>query len=257
MNKKLAFTLAEVLITLAIVGVVAAITMPLIVANVQKLILKNQLKKVVSNFYSAIQQVKLETTPEIGCYYWEKSPYKVKCTGKNEYGTCHSWVLDDGHDSPLPSDVNGKMGECATFDNVLFNKVFKVIKFCRNNALVNGCLTDSYRGVDKVKAEQNPDSAQDPNEHMTDLWLKTVHPVWVLNDGTIIIRYGDFVGYPAPIYVVDVNGHKGPNKWGYDIFGLQLKGNEQTGISKIVGYDFAIEKGGTSSTAMIKNLFAN
>lgn len=42
---------------------------------------------------------------------------------------------------------------------------------------------------------------------------------------------------------------------GYDIFGLQLKGNEQAGISKIVGYDFAIEKGGTSSFAIIQDLF--
>lgn len=256
MNKKLAFTLAEVLITLAIVGVVAAITIPSIVANIQKLVLKNQLKKVVSNFYSAIQQVKLETTPEIECYYWETRPYKVKCTGSNEYGTCHSWALDDGHDTPLSAvaDINGKMRECPTFDDVLFNKVFKVTKYCRNNALANGCLTDSYRGVDKVKAEQNPDKTPDPNDQMTDLWLKTFHPVWILNDGTVIIRYGKN-SYEAPIYVVDVNGHKGPNKWGYDIFGLQLFGNEQTGISKIKGFDFVTEKGGTASSVMIKDLF--
>ena len=50
MNKRLAFTLAEVLITLTIIAIVAVITLPNIVANVQKFVLKNQLKKVVANF---------------------------------------------------------------------------------------------------------------------------------------------------------------------------------------------------------------
>lgn len=253
MNKRLAFTLAEVLITLTIIAIVAVITLPNIVANVQKFVLKNQLKKVVANFYSAIQQVKLNTYPELECYYWEKGKYVTKCIEENEYGTCKAWTLDDG--SPIPADVNGKFNQCTVFDDVLFNKVFKVTKFCRNNALAKGCLTDKYRGIDKVKAEQNPNITPDPNEHMTDAWLRNIHPVWILSDGTVVIRYGNCVGYRAPIYVVDVNGHKGPNKWGYDIFGLQLKGNEQAGISKIVGYDFATEKGGTSSTAIIQDLF--
>ncbi len=39
---KKAFTLAEVLITLGIVGVVAAITMPTLIANHRKKVLKSQ-----------------------------------------------------------------------------------------------------------------------------------------------------------------------------------------------------------------------
>ena len=44
-KKLVAFTLAEVLITLAIVGVVAAITVPTLVANYQQKALNNQFKK--------------------------------------------------------------------------------------------------------------------------------------------------------------------------------------------------------------------
>lgn len=50
--KKRAFTLAEVLITLGIIGVVAALTMPSLLAEHQKKVLETQLKK----FSSATQQ---------------------------------------------------------------------------------------------------------------------------------------------------------------------------------------------------------
>ena len=51
-HKKAAFTLAEVLITLGIIGVVAALTMPAVIANYQKQETVSKLKK----FYSIMQQ---------------------------------------------------------------------------------------------------------------------------------------------------------------------------------------------------------
>ena len=47
-GKRVAFTLAEVLITLGIIGVVAAITLPTLIQNYQKQVLVTQLKKVVN-----------------------------------------------------------------------------------------------------------------------------------------------------------------------------------------------------------------
>ena len=47
-KKKVAFTLAEVLITLGIIGVVAALTLPTLISNYQKQVYVNQLKKSVS-----------------------------------------------------------------------------------------------------------------------------------------------------------------------------------------------------------------
>ena len=52
-SRKIAFTLAEVLITLGIIGVVAAMTMPALIANHRKTVLKTQFKKA----YSELQQV--------------------------------------------------------------------------------------------------------------------------------------------------------------------------------------------------------
>lgn len=49
MNKNFGFTLAEVLITLGIIGVVAAMTIPTLVSRYQKQVLVNQLKKSISS----------------------------------------------------------------------------------------------------------------------------------------------------------------------------------------------------------------
>ena len=50
---KKAFTLAEVLITLGIIGVVAAITLPTLIANYQKKVLETQYKVAVTTLSQA------------------------------------------------------------------------------------------------------------------------------------------------------------------------------------------------------------
>ena len=60
---KKAFTLAEVLITLGIIGVVAAITLPALIQKQQEKILVNQLKKSYSAFSQAFLMVVAENGP--------------------------------------------------------------------------------------------------------------------------------------------------------------------------------------------------
>ncbi len=61
MKKKLkAFTLAEVLITLAIVGVVAALTLPNLIVNYQKKQTVNRLKSTYSIFSQAFEHAKVD-----------------------------------------------------------------------------------------------------------------------------------------------------------------------------------------------------
>ncbi len=69
MKKKLkAFTLAEVLITLAIVGVVAALTLPNLIVNHQKKEVVTRLKKV----YSVLSQAKVRAEVDYGDFdNWE------------------------------------------------------------------------------------------------------------------------------------------------------------------------------------------
>jgi len=60
MDKKKAFTLAEVLITLGVIGVVAAMTMPSLIANYKKKVWVNQLKKTVSTLEQGFRMVLAE-----------------------------------------------------------------------------------------------------------------------------------------------------------------------------------------------------
>lgn len=55
---KLAFTLAEVLITLAIIGVVAAMTIPILMTNYRVAVTKSKLKKTISVMSQAAQMTK-------------------------------------------------------------------------------------------------------------------------------------------------------------------------------------------------------
>ena len=72
MKKNLAFTLAEVLITLAIIGVVAALTIPTVVTNYKKKTYVTQLKKTYNyltrqkgiNFEIEFLHIKEDITPK-------------------------------------------------------------------------------------------------------------------------------------------------------------------------------------------------
>ena len=52
-SRKVAFTLAEVLITLGIIGIVAALTLPNLIANYQKKVLVTRIKRTYSNIQNA------------------------------------------------------------------------------------------------------------------------------------------------------------------------------------------------------------
>lgn len=60
MRNKIAFTLAEVLITLGIIGVVAAMTMPVLIQNYRQNVVVTQLKKSFSELSQALQLAESE-----------------------------------------------------------------------------------------------------------------------------------------------------------------------------------------------------
>ena len=79
LHKKVAFTLAEVLITLGIIGVVAAVTLPTLVANYQKTVWVNQLKKAYSVLNNGVKQMIVEQgCSDVTCTnFWDDSEYVV------------------------------------------------------------------------------------------------------------------------------------------------------------------------------------
>ncbi len=60
MQNKNGFTLAEVLITLVVIGIIAAITVPVVMANHRKTETATRLKKFYSNFTNAIKLAEIE-----------------------------------------------------------------------------------------------------------------------------------------------------------------------------------------------------
>ena len=83
--KKFGFTLAEVLITLGIIGVVAALTMPTLLTKINEKIMVNKLKK----FYSTMAQaIKLNEQENPGTFYTidhmlDTFTIKTICTGSD------------------------------------------------------------------------------------------------------------------------------------------------------------------------------
>ena len=248
-NSKFAFTLAEVLITLGIIGVVAAMTMPALIHSYQQKVLQVQFKKFYSTFSNAIKYVQATNGAPMGCYYWDVNPYASnpeKCTSRNDYGECTSWTLSDG--SPLPRDYNGNLSDCRQFGDSLM-KALNTIKFCENHALANGCLTDKHRGMDKVKKEKYPEKEFNPNGVFSDIPMKNNYPAFVTADGTMYVKYNSL---GTGIFLVDINGAKAPNKYGYDIFIFDLIGNTTDGITKIRQSYVVTEKGGKTFNEMLK-----
>ena len=93
--KRPAFTLAEVLITLGIIGVVAAMTMPALIANYNNHITEVRLKKFYSIFNQAIQQSVAENGDTSTWDYWFNGEYDNE---KNETPEDYSGVLNEKFD---------------------------------------------------------------------------------------------------------------------------------------------------------------
>lgn len=81
--------------------------------------------------------------------------------------------------------------------------------------------------------------------------IKNKYPVFITSDGTVYIRFAAMYG--NPIFVFDENGHKGPNKWGYDIFSFQIIGNKQDGMTKLESINYATDKGGKTFAQMLQS----
>lgn len=82
-NEVSAFTLAEVLITLGIIGVVAAMTMPALIANTRKSEYSNKLKKVYSSLSQAILLSEAQTG--ISSLDWERNGMIYNEDGEYDY----------------------------------------------------------------------------------------------------------------------------------------------------------------------------
>jgi prepilin-type N-terminal cleavage/methylation domain-containing protein len=162
--KKAAFTLAEVLIVIAVVGVVAAITLPTLQKQITKAVLKKQIKKTMS----IVNQNYRLAKDEVGAV----------CDGTN----------------------------CYDFNKAFINK-FKLARICNGNGLKDKCIPE-YEGLNVSGCSGFGES---------DMYnYNTIHTTL---DGIILIPYAFSW---RSLWLVDVNGMKGPNKAGWDLFQIDF-----------------------------------
>ncbi len=211
---KTAFTLAEVLITLGIIGVVAAMTLPVLTGKYQHKALEAQFKKAYANLQTAINTVNSENGISYECYTLPGANY--------HYTDCDEFW-------PKVLAQYKAIKECGDWKN----------KHCR----------PKY----KTKAEVIAAGGTIKNQSCS-------HPIdshyaYNLNDGSMIYLYKASDGFNyhnSLFFAFDVNGKKGPNKWGYDLFYLNLyKQNEKSAVLGLTNVCELIEKGGQSAEEMM------
>ncbi len=186
------FTLAEVLVTLGIVGIIAAITLPALIQRNNEKSTVVKLKKV----YSVMSNAHMQAV--------------------NDYGNFDSWGLQK-------SQENGSEDEeaIATSDAginryiEIMSKYLKTVKICK--ASDNSCeVWDSYN---LAGVKDNSDS------YTTRMVLADGTVI-----GHIFINYPECDGYWGTgklsyfcgSFKVDLNGSKKPNTYGKDIFEFDI-----------------------------------
>ena len=193
MKKLSAFTLAEVLITLGVIGIVAAMTMPSLIANYQKKVWVNQLKKSVSVLEQGFRKMLADE-------------------GVDSLLDTKAWT--DNTVSYNLCDYLGA-GDCLGIENGL-KTYFKISKIGDDGS---GSQDYSYSYLNKKNQKLN--------------W----HTWIVFADGMTLFDSSFYVHsgmdcsdgidaqnckIAAADFKIDVNGQRGPNRIGRDIFGFIL-----------------------------------
>lgn len=175
------FTLAEVLITLGIIGIVAAMTLPSLIGKAQKMILAQQFKKSYANIQNAINSVQADYGGVHECY----------------------WLLSEG---------GYRFSQCQDFWRSVLSKL-NVIQKCDYN---------DYKCHPKYKTKDEVLAAGGETINSGCSYVFSYSVYYILKDGSYIMPNLSANNQHIVYFFIDVNGQKGPNKWGYDLFYLTL-----------------------------------
>lgn len=212
---KKAFTLAEVLITLGIIGVVAAMTMPTLIQKQQDVATVSRLEKA----YSILSQAVI--------------------SAQQEYGEIDFWTIVD----------NNQESTRENFARV--EPYLKIVRKCDNEA---GCWAKQTQSLSGEQARWSTDFGFGV-DYMGFTLNDGTNVVFDFTTPSLseIFGFPEYLDSAYIIFYVDVNGDKRPNKFGRDIFVFALgpKGLIPAGIannsancspsikSNISGYDCA------------------
>lgn len=183
---KKGFTLAEVLITLGIIGVVAAITLPTLIQNYQKQVYANGAKKGLNTIMNLMSKIQAD-----------ENASSLETTTLFSDGTCY-----------MDPTCEERYGNPTVIEN-LIPKYVKTIKTCKNEE-----CDIKYIGSNFVnnKLHLNLDYVENIYNYNSN-W-STIYGFY-LEDGMVLYIFPSQIG--ISIYF-DINGEKGPNTKGYDLF---------------------------------------
>ena len=190
LHKRTAFTLAEVLITLGIIGIVAALTIPTLTANIRRAELKNRFKKTDSIVTQAIQKT-------------------VQELGYNKF---------DDLDIPITTP-DSEIQNIYDNYNSIFLSQFKIVK------TIKPCYT---RGVPRLKGYFLENDSY--RQYGWQYGGSNESIAYILADGSSISQLTYLKGLTdvMPSITIDTNGpFKGPNAYGYDLFFIKSERNER------------------------------
>ena len=183
--RRAAFTLAEVLITLGVIGIVAAMTMPSLIANYQKKQTVTQLKKAYSTLSQAL------------------------VAAQQEYGDMSGWEYIG-----MNLEVGETNDELNNFVKKYLEPYIKIIEYCYDDSSNKSCFYKSYsRGM--VVFSNGSRTSNTASFIMND---GVVVRLEFNNDGN-----GKFGG--ELFVKVDLNGKKQPNMLGKDWFDMVIEPN--------------------------------
>ena len=183
--RRVAFTLAEVLITLGIIGVVAAMTIPTLIANYQEKQTVTALKKA----YSTLSQA-----------------YKMATV---ENGVGSKWSYPAGS---------------SAASVVLFEKLEPYMRLNKTCIQAEGCMADGYGLIDgRALSDVSPAGDYGSETRYTKAVLSDGSSVLFYSYGNDYRYKSEQEGFSSNNWaigtaVVDVNGLSGPNVAGRDLF---------------------------------------
>jgi prepilin-type N-terminal cleavage/methylation domain-containing protein len=205
-NKKAAFTLAEVLITLGIIGVVAAITLPTLIQNHQKKTYVEGLKSGISILSQGFRKMLADE-------------------GVDDLANTEMWKNCNYNNF----DTSSGRKACEP----ILSKYFKVVKFQSQSdlAALGEISTGDYTGsgcqnlVGKTNKRWYLNNKTKCQGRVSGITV-------TLSNGmkAILFLYTNNT-YEAGEIDLDINGGKGPNTWGRDTFHLVILPN-----GNVVGY---------------------
>ena len=188
LKRKTAFTLAEVLITLGIIGVVAALTLPSVINKYKAKQLETAFKKSSATVMTALNN----TAVEMG-YNNYNDLIACASVSENEVQNC---VISN---QEFIKDVNNVFeANLITINKMTLNDIINN-KFDIPISTYNGAKKIGYRNMYGIR--------------------QTGNTLFILNDGSIVTSIDFYKHNPKEIDIsFDTNGIKGPNRWGYDVF---------------------------------------